>query len=193
MNNLTKTSKKRFFIALIPPKTVQEEATKIKEYFKEIYKSKAALKSPPHITLQPPFEWNIEELPKLIQELNDFSESQKPFSMTLNGFSAFKPRVIYINVLKNPELLSIQKSLMSHLESTLDIVHQVSKNRPFSPHLTVAFRDLTKRNFYQAWLEFENREIYHNFIVDKIILLIHNGKKWEIYQEFYLNINQLNR
>ncbi|MDJ0844860.1 2'-5' RNA ligase family protein [Crocosphaera sp.] len=184
MTNPQKALKKRFFIALLPPQNVQKEATKIKKYFKEVYNSKAALKSPPHITLQPPFEWDMETLPKLIQELNHFSASQQPFSMTLNGFAAFKPRVIYINVLKTAELLSIQKSLMSHLESSLNIVHQVSKNRTFSPHLTVGFRDLTKRNFYQAWSEFENKEIYHEFIINKLTLLIHNGKNWEIHSEY---------
>lgn len=190
MNNIKKASKKRFFIALIPPENVQEEATKIKEYFKENYNSKAALKSPPHVTLQSPFEWDIEDLPKLIQELNFFSESQELFSMTLNGFAAFKPRVIYIDVVKTPELLSIQKQLMSHLESSLNIVHQVSQNRPFAPHLTVAFRDLTKKNFYQAWPEFEDREIHFNFTMNKLTLLIHNGRKWEIYQDFYFKPNQ---
>lgn len=184
MDNLKKLSKKRFFIAFLPPKNVQEEATKIKEYFKEVYKSKAALKSPPHVTLQPPFEWEIEDLPKLIEELKNFSQSQQPFSMTLNGFSAFKPRVIYIDVVQTSELLLLQKSLMSYLESSLNIVHQVSKNRPFSPHLTVAFRDLTKRNFYQAWSEFKDKEFYYNFMIDKITLLIHNGKNWEIHSEY---------
>lgn len=187
MSNKKKTSKKRFFIALIPPENVQEEATKIKEYFRDIYDSKAALKSPPHVTLQPPFEWEIEALPQLIQELNHFSASQPSFSMTLNGFAAFKPRVIYINVVKTPELLAIQKQLMSHLESSLNIVHQVSKNRPFSPHLTVGFRDLTKNNFYQAWSEFETKEIYHEFIINKLTLLIHNGKNWEIHSEYNFN------
>ncbi|EAZ94336.1 2'-5' RNA ligase family protein [Crocosphaera chwakensis] len=184
MNNFKKPSKKRFFIALLPPKDVQEEVTKIKEYFKDIYNSKAALKSPPHVTLQPPFEWDTENLPPLIQELNYFSQSQQSFSMTLRGFSAFKPRVIYIDVLKTSELLSIQKSLMFHLESSLNIVHQVSKSRPFSPHLTLAFRDLTKKNFYRAWPEFKDKEIYYNFVINEITLLIHNGRNWDIHSEY---------
>lgn len=184
MANLKTHSQKRFFIALLPPKDVQKEATIIKEYFKEVYHSKAALKSPPHITLQPPFEWDIEELPRLIQALNYFSASQKPFTLTLSGFSAFKPRVIYIDVLKTPELLLIQKQLMSHLELSLSIVHKISKTRPFSPHLTVAFRDLTKKNFYQAWEEFKNKEIYYNFIIDQLTLLIHNGRQWEVHSEY---------
>ncbi|MGK7884285.1 MAG: 2'-5' RNA ligase family protein [Crocosphaera sp.] len=188
MNNISKISKRRFFIALIPPKYIQEEATKIKEHFRDLYNSKAALKSPPHVTLQPPFEWDIEDLARLIPELNDFSESQQPFSMTLNGFAAFKPRVIYIDVVKTTELLSIQKSLMSRLEYSLNIVHQVSKKRPFAPHLTVGFRDLTKKNFYQAWEEFKDQEIYYNFIVNKLTLLIHNGRNWEIHSEYKFNL-----
>jgi 2'-5' RNA ligase len=54
-----------FFIALLPPLEVQEIATKIKLEFAEIYNSRAALKSPPHVTLQPPFRWNLEQLPDL--------------------------------------------------------------------------------------------------------------------------------
>ncbi|CCQ68445.1 2'-5' RNA ligase [Crocosphaera watsonii WH 0402] len=52
MNNIQKVSNKRFFIALIPPKDVQEEATKIKEHFRDVYNSKAALKISPscHLT-----------------------------------------------------------------------------------------------------------------------------------------------
>ena len=184
MTNIQTHSKKRFFIALLPPKYIQEEATKIKEYFRDIYNSKAALKSPPHITLQPPFEWDTENLSSLIEKLNSFSESQKPFFLTLNGFSAFKPRVIYIDVIKTPELLLIQKQLMSHLEASLNIVHQVSKSRAFAPHLTVAFRDLTKKNFYQAWPAFEDKEIYYNFLINKLTLLIHNGRNWEIHSEY---------
>ena len=125
---------------------------------------------------------------KLIQELNDFSAFQLPFSMTLNGFAAFKPRVIYIDVVKTRELISIQKSLMSRLESSLNIVHPVSKKRPFTPHLTVGFRDLSKKNFYQAWEEFKEKELYYNFRINELTLLIHNGRIWEIHSEYKFNL-----
>ena len=179
-----KLSKKIFFIALLPPVKVQEEATKIKQYFAKNYNSKAALKSPPHITLQPPFDWEIENLSRLEQQLQQFCQSQGCIPMILDGFAAFKPRVIYINVLKTSELLTIQKSLMSYLESSLDIVHQVSKSRPFAPHLTVAFRDLTKPNFHQAWAEFKDQKFYFEFLVEHLTLLVHDGKMWEVYQNF---------
>lgn len=177
-------SKQRFFIALLPPQEVQEEANKIKQYFSDVYQSHAALRSPPHITLQPPFDWEVKDLPRLLEELHRFSQSHPSIPMTLDGFAAFKPRVIYINVRKTPELLAVQQALMSHLESGLNLVHYPSKNRPFSPHLTVGFRDLTKPNFYRAWEEFQGKEIYFDFMIEKLTLLSHNGKMWKIYQDF---------
>lgn len=175
-----------FFIALLPPDEVQQVANEIKYYFAEVYNSRAALKSPPHITLQPPFEWQLDDLPVLTQRVEEFAQNNAPIPMILAGFSAFKPRVIYINVLKTPELLVVQKNLMDYLESSLEIIHLPSKNRPFSPHLTVAYKDLTKANFYKAWPEFAERSLRFEFTIPKLTLLIHKEKKWEIKQEFSL-------
>jgi 2'-5' RNA ligase len=179
-------SKQRFFIALLPPEEVQQVVNNIKQKFAEVYNSCAAQKSPPHITLQPPFEWEIEDLKKLEQNLTEFSQKQFSIPITLDNFGAFKPRVIFINVLKTPELLAIQKNLMTELESSLGIVVQSSKNRSFSPHVTVGFRDLNKDNFYRAWQEFKDYKIYFEFTVTRLTLLIHNGKNWVISKEFFL-------
>lgn len=177
-------SKRRFFIALLPPDEIQQVARKVQQHFVEAYNSSAALRSPPHITLQPPFEWELEDLPKLEQKLTEFVQMRSPIPITLDGFAAFKPHTIFMNVLKTPELLDVQKALINQLNFSLKIVDKVSKNRPFAPHLTVAFRDLTKPNFYQAWDEFKQKKLYFEFLVPQISLLIHNGKIWEVSQEF---------
>lgn len=182
-------SKHLFFIALLPPQDIQDQATEIKEYFAQNYKSKHALKSPPHITLQPPFEWSLNEVSALKECLRTFAQTQIPIPITLKGFGAFVPRVIYINVLKTPELLAVQKKLMTYLEESLGIVDQVSKTRPFSPHMTVAFKDLTRQKFRIAWNEFEHREFEHEFIASHLTLLIHEGKKWNIHDEFPLSVS----
>jgi 2'-5' RNA ligase len=179
-------SQQRFFIALLPSEEVQQVVNNIKQKFAEVYNSRAAQKSPPHITLQPPFEWEIEALKKLEQNLTEFSQKQFLVPIILDNFGAFKPSVIFVNVLKTPELLTIQKSLMEELESSLGIVARLSKNRSFSPHVTVGFRDLNKDNFYRAWKEFKDCKIHFEFIVNKLTLLIHNGKNWEISNEFSL-------
>jgi 2'-5' RNA ligase len=178
-------SKQLFFIALLPPQEVQQFADRIKQHFAEVYNSRAALKSPPHITLQPPFQWELEDLPLLEAKLQEFARRRSPVPIGLDGYGAFQPRVIYINVLKTPELLTVQQELREELELSLQIVDRASKNRPFAPHLTVGFKDLTKPNFYKAWQEFRSQQLYFEFIVPQLTLLIHNGKRWDIKSQFF--------
>ncbi|WP_414513367.1 2'-5' RNA ligase family protein [Nostoc sp. PCC 9305] len=174
----------RFFIALLPPQNIQDYANEIKQYFADRYTSRGALKSPPHITLQPPFEWADDNLPLLEASLKEFASRQQQVAITLKGFNAFAPRVIYINVVRSQELLTLQADFMAYTESNLQIFDKVSKTRPFAPHLTVAFRDLTKQNFKAAWPEFENRQLHFEFTADKLTLLLHDGKRWNINREF---------
>lgn len=178
------TSKHRFFIALIPLQDIQNYATEIKEYFAQNYNSHHALNSPPHITLQPPFEWQLDAVPILEQTLNNLAATHAPVPILLQGFGAFQPRVIYINVIKTPELMSLQSYLMAQLEESLEIIDPVSKTRSFSPHMTVAFKDLTRQNFRVAWSEFECRKLEFKFTVSQLTLLIYDGKQWNIQSEF---------
>lgn len=176
----------RFFIALLPPQEIQEYANQIKQYFADKYASRGAQNSPPHITLQPPFEWVDANLPLLEECLRDFASSRESVPLRLSGYSAFAPRVIYINVVRSQQLLTLQTDLMAYLESNQGIVDKVSKTRPFAPHMTVAFRDLTKQNFHAAWPEFEKRQLDFEFTVNNLTLLLHDGKRWNVKSEFPL-------
>ena len=184
LENSLATSTHRFFIALLPPQEIQDYANEIKQYFAQTYDSRAAQKSPPHITLQPPFEWQLDAVPLLEQCLRTFADTRMPVPVTLNGFAAFVPRVIYINVLKTPELLTLQKELMEYLEASLGIVDMTSKSRSFSPHMTVAFRDLTRQNFRRAWPEFQARQLEFEFTASELTLLIHDGRRWNVSESF---------
>jgi len=173
-----------FFVALLPPLDIQDYATQIKQYFATHYQSRAALKSPPHITLQPPFGWLNAALPALEECLREFASDRTSISIALNGFAAFPPRVIYIDVVRSVELLALQADLMAKLAAKLGIVDRVSKTRPFAPHMTVGFKDLTKQNFRLAWQEFQTRQLYFEFTASCLTLLRHDGKKWQIHSEF---------
>ncbi|MBD2480545.1 2'-5' RNA ligase family protein [Planktothrix sp. FACHB-1365] len=184
-----KPSERLFFIALLPPQKIQNQITEIKHYFAQTYNSRHALKSPPHITLQPPFKWLIEDLTTLEHHLTTFALNSSPIPITLSGFNAFPPRVLFVNVIKTPELINLQQALMNDLEQQLNIVHEVSKKRSFSPHITVAFKDLTPTAFKTAWPEFAQRPIYFEFTVSELTLLIHDGQNWNIKAQFpFLNI-----
>jgi 2'-5' RNA ligase len=177
-------TKRLFFIALLPPQEIQDSITEIKHFFAEHYGSRAALKSPPHITLQPPFKWVTAEIGKVEESLEKFAIAHQPIPITLSGFAAFPPRVIYANPLKTPALLEIEKDLSEYLETNLGIADPFAKSRPFTPHITVAFRDLTKENFKAAWPEFKTRSLNFEFTAFQLTLLIHDRDRWNIKSEW---------
>jgi 2'-5' RNA ligase len=177
---------KLYFIALIPPQPIYDEALEQKHYFKEHYNSKASLNSPPHITLHMPFRWKEQKEEQLVQKLEDFIKVFDPIKVCLDNFSAFAPRVIFINVVKTDALEMLQKSIQRFCKKELNLFNANYKEQPFHPHLTLAFRDLKKPNFKKAWEEFAQKEYKAEFIADKLALLKHNGKTWAIFREFNL-------
>jgi 2'-5' RNA ligase len=170
---------KQYFLAIIPPSPVYEEALEFKNYFKQRYNSKASLNSPPHITLHMPFRWKEEKEDELISQLSLFESGLKPFNLRLLNFNSFPPRVIYIDVVDNENLLSLQKKLLRFCKRELNLFNADYKDQPFHPHLTLAFRDLKKSMYAEAWEEFNSKPYTAEFIVDQFMLLKHNGRIWE--------------
>jgi 2'-5' RNA ligase len=183
----TNEKMQRFFIALLPPPAIQTQVTAIKQYFSEVYHSKAALKSPPHVTLQAPFVWDLRNLARLKTELAQFAAQYPAMPMRLDGFRAFAPRVIYIHVDCYPQLLYLQKALTGWMATDFDIIDPQASYRTFTPHMTVAFRDLTPQAFRQAWPEFEQRVIQFEFMANHLSLLIHDGQQWRVDENFALD------
>jgi 2'-5' RNA ligase len=180
----TESKEKLYFIAIVPPTPIYDHALEQKEYFKTHYNSKASLNSPPHITLHMPFRWKEKEENELTAKLEKFSQSNHPISIRLDKFSSFPPRVIFINVVMNKELEALQKNLQRYCKRVLNLFNSNYKELPFHPHLTVAFRDLKKPNFQRAWEEFKMKDFQAEFMADKIALLKHTGKVWQVHQEF---------
>jgi 2'-5' RNA ligase len=56
--------------------------------------------------------------------------------------------------------------------------------KEMQPHVTVATRDLTKEAFNEAWPVFQDEEFSESFDVHSIYLLKHNGRNWDILEEF---------
>ena len=59
----------QYFIAIIPPSPIYEEALRLKEYFRDTYNSKASLNSPPHLTLHMPFRMKERKEAELVEKL----------------------------------------------------------------------------------------------------------------------------
>ena len=177
---------KLYFVAIVPPSPIYEEAFEQKVYFKTKYNSKASLNSPPHITLHMPFKWVEKNEDEIVSHLTTFAHENSSVAIKLNGFSSFPPRVIFINVEITSELERLQKNLTRYFKRQLNLFNANYKELPFHPHLTLAFRDLKKPNYQKAWEEFVSKNYQATFLASKIALLKHSGSVWEIFQEFDL-------
>lgn len=178
------SDKTLYFIAVVPPDPIYKEVVGLKQYFADEYHAKAALRSPPHITLHMPFKLKEEKEERIFEVLEKVAAENQPVDLVLHGFGAFKPRVIFINIEESEALASLHDDLKKEMKLSLNIFNAEYKDRGFHPHLTLAFRDLKKSSFFEAWKEFEEKEYHAEFVMDRITLLKHNGKSWDRYKDF---------
>lgn len=173
----------KYFIALVPPEPILSDIQNIKLSIFKKYQTKGALRSPGHITLHMPFSYEADREDKLIQCLNEF-RFELPFDITLNNYQCFEPRVVYIAVNNNDCLNQLQKQLVHHVKRNLQLFNQSDDKRGFHPHITVAFRDLKKQNFYSVWNDYKDQSFQASFNCQSFCLLKHIDQKWIVYKEF---------
>lgn len=173
----------KYFIAIIIPEPAQNEILSYKNHVAENYNSKAALRSPGHITLHMPFEWKEEKENILIDKLSAF-KAAGPFQAGLKDFGCFAPRVIFVDVVKNEALENFQKQVVIHAKKELNLFNQSESMRGFHPHVTIAFRDLKKEMFHKAWDYFKDQKYSVSFSVNSFHLLKHTGKEWLPHHRF---------
>lgn len=174
---MTPHSKHLYLIALVPSREILQDVQQIKEEIKARFSASHALKLPGHITLQRPF-WVKEEKQTILKKnLDEFSKKQPSFTIYLDGFGSFPPRVIFVKTSCSDNIIQLQSELQIALPIEL-FAHTSQRQAEIHPHLTVATRDLQENIFPQAWKEFKDREYRATFIAQDLILFKHTGKVW---------------
>lgn len=162
--------KKMYFIAIYPPQHIIEEINVFKKDLFINYGNSKALKNEAHITLFPPFDREAELEDDIQVAFQKINTDLPPFEITLNGFGSFpnpKNPVLFVQ----PEESENLKQLYYKVKERFSF-----KNYSFNPHVTVGYRDLTYENFLKAWMNYKEKPYKTKFLVDKIILLRHDGK-----------------
>ena len=168
-----------YFIALVLPDELNQEVLKWKHYMQQRYQCKVGLKSPAHITLVPPFWLDEPKEDNLLADVTAIAHEEKPFTITTNNFSAFQPRTIFIDVVKNEKLNQLKDKVDTFFKRN-ELYRIKINNRPFHPHITIATRDLFKKSFYEAWPVFENENFERQWEAKGISVLRHNKKNWDV-------------
>lgn len=172
-----------YFIALVPPEPVREQVHALKLEIKQRFGAGHALRSPAHITLIKPFRLQSEFRVNLVEVLGQMAVLQHPFTIMLEGFDCFIPRVIFIKVRDPEPVINLGRNLKKVLVEK-QFVDKGGTNIPFHPHMTIATRDLEEPAFVRAWAEFKNRNFRADFEVSSLFLLRHHVSYWTIFQEF---------
>jgi len=177
-----------YFIAIVLPTTLNKKVFGWKNYMHEKFGCKVGLKSPAHITLVPPFWMHEEKEQELTLDVNAISLSTRPFAIAIKNFSSFKPRTIYADIATNEKLKSL-KATIDNFFSKADYKIK-TETRPFHPHITIATRDLHKKDFHEAWTFFETKKFKAEWEANALSLLRHNSMNWEVIYTSAFNMTR---
>lgn len=165
-----------YYIAILAPGDINEKLLEWKKFMRDHFNCKAALKSPAHITLIIPFWMEGDDQPALENALKTYCDTQRKFDILLSNFNSFKPRVIYVDVMRSGQLAQLRNDLEAFLAKRKFPVKK--SNNEFHPHITIATRDLRKKDFAEAWKHFENKQYEAYFTATGLTIMKHSGTAW---------------
>ncbi|MFT7084533.1 MAG: 2'-5' RNA ligase [Vicingaceae bacterium] len=174
----------KYFLAVLPPLVLSEEIIGFQKEIENRFGSIHAQKTPPHITVIPPFDCESEKMDNFIEKtttfLNDISIVD--VDIRLENFQRFESRTLFVDVAKNEvfEKLCKELKLLFNLQK---IIKQRMEKHYFIPHVTIANKDIKKREFKAAWEDFKEREYQRNFKLKSFAILELVEKKWEVKTE----------
>lgn len=173
-----------YLLALLPPEPVFSETWALKQEMHQRTGSRNAVRLPPHITLIPPTRQDDAFETACTAVLTEFAATQAGFSVSLDGFAWFGDRTLYVHVSDAAALAQFHAALMAWCAAHLPAVRP--ETRPFTPHLTLATRDLPPAQVPALREQFAARAYAAEFAVHRLTLFRHDGQHWQARATFEL-------
>jgi 2'-5' RNA ligase len=173
-----------YLLALLPPEPVFSQTWALKQEVHALTGSRNAVRLPPHITLLPPLRESIEFEAQCTAALAAFAAGEAAFEVALDGFGWFGDRTLFVRVREGAALRALHARLMAWCAAHLPQVRP--ENRPYTPHLTLATRDLPPAQVPGLRQLFGGRAYAAAFAVAQLALFRHDGRQWEPRATFLL-------
>lgn len=177
----------KYFLAIVPYGEIQEKVQNLKEEIRDDFGVKYALKSPAHVTLKMPFVYNEAKESQLISKLKTFLTTYKSFVIKIDGTQTFGRRVIFWRIKADTALFDLQSELKLFCKQKLNLVDELA-DRNFTPHLTIAFKDLKSTNFDGVLGLVKKGSISENMDVNTICLLKRIDRRWIVIEKIPLSL-----
>lgn len=172
------------------PHLIDEEIIVFKTDMAQRFQSNKALRTASHITLKAPFKVPANMHEEVLQWFNSMHITTAPFMQEIRDFGAFSNKhnpVIYVQPAMNESLAHLQKGVLHQFAKAFPR-EIINKNEyHFSPHITIAYRDLHLQQFKEAWKEYATQQYTASFEVNSFQLLQHNNGRWKVVSSFLLN------
>lgn len=169
-----------YYLAVLCPDAINAKVKGFKDYMEQTYGSRAAAKSPAHLTIVPPFRAE-EELESMLKDFaQTYSMGMMPVDVSLEGYGHFGDRVLFVDVAPNAGLQTLEKEAMQ--EFTQQFPSIIFGMKPdFNPHVTIATRDIPEGRLTEALEHFkQNHPFSENFTAKELKLLKLVNGWWEI-------------
>ncbi|TKK71645.1 hypothetical protein FC093_01065 [Ilyomonas limi] len=179
-----------YFIAIMLPYSIDEEIIRFKNDMAQRFQSKGALRTASHITLKAPFKVPANMHEEVLQWFNEMNIATPPFTQEIKDFGAFSNKhnpVIYVQPVMNEPLVHLQKEVLHQFAKAYSKEFISNNEYHFSPHITIAYRDLHLQQFKEAWKEYATQQYNASFEVNSFQLLQHISGRWQVIGSFLLN------
>lgn len=173
-----------YLLALLPPEPVFSQAWALKQEVHDLTGSRNAVRLPPHITLLPPTRQAAGFEEQCVASLTDFAASETAFAVALDGFAWFGDRTLFARVSDGAALRALHARLRAWCAAHLPQVPP--EGRPYTPHLTLATRDLPPAQVPALRQLFAGRVYKAAFVVAQLTLFRHDGLQWQPRATFSL-------
>lgn len=175
-----------WFVAVLLPEETVAAVRQVQQQIADTFGPRRAMRLPPHITVEAPFRLPDEDAQRLIEALAAFFSKKRQFQLTLKDFGYFRDDVVFIQVAPSLELLELHNELQDFLRGPAGFIHAPPLHPGYTPHLTIANRDVTPKQHAAIWKSLAGRKFHASFCVSELCLLRHNGASWDTAQKFGL-------
>ena len=173
-----------YLLALLPPEPVFAQTWALKQEVHRRTGSRNAVGLPPHITLLPPLRESIDFEQVFVNLLSKFAVGEAPVEVSLTDFAWFGDRTLFVQVSEGAALRALHARLLAWCAAHLPQVRP--EHRPYTPHLTLATRDLPPAQVPELRQLFAGRRYAAVFVVRQLTLFRHDGHAWQPRATFEL-------
>lgn len=174
-------SKHLLYIAIIPSDPPAIALHSLKKVLSEKTGLKRTLKSPPHITLVPPFFCEEAQLPTLVNETFRICSHTEAMHIETAGYDFFSNRVLFAKPAENEQLTHLHLLLRDALAALLP----KRKERPYNAHLSLLLNDRGHPLPMEMLKDLvQNLPPWDAFTANAAYLLRHTNGRWNVFIRF---------